>query len=65
MALTLFSMIFSTIFTAALQDCYAVLHIGHSFDGKVCNLRKVQAKYKVQALDVLYNIHYADDMAEI
>ena len=53
MAPTLFSMMFSAMFTDAIQDVDA---------GKLLNLRRLQAKSKVQK-DVVDKLLYADDLA--
>ena len=55
LAPTLFSMMFSAmltdVFSAMLtdvfQDCDAVFPIRYRFDGKLFNLRRLQAKFKV------------------
>ena len=58
MAPTLFSMMFSAMLTDAFQDVDAGFPIRYRFDGKLLNLRRLQAKSKVQT-DV-----DADDLAE-
>ena len=45
------------------QDCEADFPTRYCFDGKLFNLSRVQAKYKVQT-DVLDKLLYADDLAE-
>ena len=51
MAPTLFSMMFSAMFTDAFQDCDAgFLIIRYRFDGKLFSLRKLQAKSKVRQM---------------
>ena len=63
MAPTLFSMMFSAMFTDAFQDVDAGFPIRYRFDGKLLNLRRLQAKSKVQT-DVVDKLLYADDLAE-
>ena len=63
MAPTLFIMMFSAMPTDALQDCDAGFPIRLRFDGKLFNLRRLQAKSKVQT-DVLDELLYADDQAK-
>ena len=63
MAPTLFSMTFSAMLTDAFQDVDAGFPIGYRFDGKLLNLRRLQAKFKVQ-IDVVDKLLYADDLAE-
>ena len=63
MAPTLFSMMFSAMFTYAFQDVDAGFPIRYRFDGKLLNLRRLPAKSKVQT-DVVDKLHYADDLAE-
>ena len=63
MAPTLFSMMFSAMLTDAFQDVDAGLPIRYRFDGKLLNLRRLQAKSKVQT-DVVDKLLYADDLAE-
>ena len=60
---TQFSMMFSAILTDAFQDVDAGLPIMYRFDGKLLNLRRLQAKSKVQT-DVIDKLLYADDLAE-
>ena len=60
---TLFSTMFSAMLTDAFQDCDAGFPIIYRFDGKLFNLRRFQAKFKVQT-DVLDELLYADDMAK-
>ena len=45
---TLFSMMFAAMFTAAFQDGDNGIPIRYRFDGKLFNLRRLQAKSKVQ-----------------
>ena len=63
MAPTLFSMIFSAMLTDAFQDVDAGFQIRYRFDGKLLNLRRLQAKPKVQTY-VVDMLLYADDLAE-
>ena len=63
MAPTLFSMTFSAMLTDAFQDVDAGFPIRNRFDGKLLNLRRLQAKSKVQT-DVVDKLLYADDLAE-
>ena len=63
MAPTLFSMMFSAMLTDAFQDVDAGFPIRYRFDGKLLNLRRLQAKSKVQT-DVVDKLLYADDQAE-
>ena len=59
---TLFSMMFSVMLTDAFQERDAGFPIRYRFDGKLFNLRRLQAKSKVQT-DVLDKLLYADDLA--
>ena len=63
MAPTLFSMMFSAMLTDAFHDVDAGFPIRYHFDGKLLNLRRLQAKSKVQ-IDVVDKLLYADDLAE-
>ena len=63
MAPTLFSMMFSAMLTDAFQDADAGFPSRYRFDGKLLNLRRLQAKFKVQT-DVADTLLYADDLAE-
>ena len=63
LASTLFSMMFSAMFTDALQDGDNGIPIRCRFDGKLFNLRRLQAKSKVQT-EVLDEFLFADDMAK-
>ena len=63
MAPTLFSMMFSAMLTDAFQDVDAGFPIRYRFDGKLLNLRRLQAKSKVQT-DVVDKLLYTDDLAE-
>ena len=49
--------------TDAVQDCDEGFPIRYRFDGKLFNLRRLQAKSKVQT-GVLDKLLYADDMAK-
>ena len=55
-------MMFSAMLTDAFQDGDHGIPIRYSFDGKRFNLRRLQAKSKVQA-EVLGQFLFADDMA--
>ena len=61
LAPALFSMIFSAMLTGAFQDCDVGFPIKYHFDGKLFNLRRLQAKSKVQT-DVLDELLYAHGM---
>ena len=61
LAPTLFSMMFSAMLMDAFQDSDTGFPIRYRFDGNVFNLRRLQAKTKVQT-DVLDELLYADDM---
>ena len=63
LALTLFSMMFSAMLTAAFQDGDNGMPIRYRFDGKLFNLKRLQAKSKVQT-EVLDEFLFADDMAK-
>ena len=63
MAPTLFSMMFSAMLTDALQEVDSGFPIRYRFDGQLLNLRRLQAKSKVQA-DAVDKLLYADDLAE-
>ena len=63
LASTLFSMMFSAMLTDAFQDGDNGISIRYRFDGKLFNLRRLQAKSKVQ-LEVLDEFLFADDMAK-
>ena len=63
MASTLFSMMFSAMLTDISQYVDADFPIRYRFDGKLLNLRRLQAKSKVQT-DVVDKLLYADDLAE-
>ena len=63
MSPTLFSLMFSVMFADAFQDLDAGFPIRYRFDGKLLNLRKLQAKSNVQT-DVVDKLLYADDLAE-
>ena len=62
LASTLFSM-FSAMLTDAFQDGDNDIPTRYRFDGKLFNLRRLQAKSKVQT-EVLDVIFFADDMAK-
>ena len=59
----LFSMTFSAMLTAAFQDGNNDIPIRFCFDGKLFNLRRLQAKSKVQT-GVLDEFLFADEMAK-
>ena len=63
LAPSLFSMMFSAMLTAAFQDGDNGIPIGYRFDGKLFNLRRLQAKSKVQT-EMLDEFLFADDMAK-
>ena len=63
LAPTLFSMIFSAVLTDTFQDGDNGIPIKYRFDGKIFNLRRLQAKSKVQT-GVLDEFLFADDMAK-
>ena len=63
LAPTLFSMMFSAMLTAAFQDGDNGIPIMYLFDEKLFNLRRLQAKPKVQT-EVLDGFLFADDMAK-
>ena len=57
---TLFRMVFSAMLMDAFQDSDIGFPIRCRFDGNIFNLRRLQAKTKVQT-DVLDELLYADD----
>ena len=57
MTQTLFNMMFAVMLTNAFQDCDTSFPIRYGFDGKLFNLRRLQAKSKVQT-DVLDKLLY-------
>ena len=61
LAPTLFNMMFSAMLMDAFQDSDTGFPIRYRFDGNIFNLRRLQAKTKVQT-DVLDELLYADDM---
>ena len=63
LASTLFSMMFSAMLTDAFQDGDNCIPIRYRFDGKCFNLRRLQAKSKVQT-EVLDEFLFADDMVK-
>ena len=63
LALTMFSMMFSAMLTAAFQDGDNGIPLKYRFDGKLFNLRRLQAKSKVQT-EELDEFLFADDMAK-
>ena len=60
---TLLSMMFSAMLTDAFQHGDSGIPIRYRFDGKLFNLRRLQAKSKVQT-EVLDEFLIADDMAK-
>ena len=56
-------MMFSVMLTDAFQDGDNSLRIRYRFDGKLLNLRRLEAKSKVQT-EVLEEFLFADDMAK-
>ena len=63
-ASTLFSMMFSAIRTDAFQDGGNIIpNIRYRFDGKLFNLKRLQAKSRLQT-EVLDEFLFADDMAK-
>ena len=63
MAPTRPSIMFSAMLTDAFQNVDAGFSIRYRFDGKLLNLRRLQAKSEVQT-DVVDKLFYADDLAE-
>ena len=63
LASTLFSMMFSAMVTDAFQDGDNGIPIRYRFDGKLFNLRRLQAKSKVKT-EVQDEFLFADDMAK-
>ena len=63
LASTLFSMMFSAMLTDAFQDGDSGIPIRYRFDGKLFNLRALQAKSKVQT-EMLDEFLIADDMTK-
>ena len=63
LASALFSMMFSAMLTDAFQDGDNGIPIRYRFDRKLINLRRLQAKPKVQT-EVLDEFLFADDMAK-
>ena len=63
LASTLFSMMFSAMLTDAFQDGDNGIPMRYRFDGKLFNLRRFQAKSKVQ-IKVPDEFLFADDMAK-
>ena len=63
LASTLFSMMFSAVLTDAFQDGDNSIPIRYHFDGKLSNLRRLQAKSKVQT-EVVYEFLFAIHMAK-
>ena len=63
LAPTLFSMMFSAMLTSAFQDGVNGIPIRYRFDGKFLNLRRLQAKSKVQT-EVLEEFLFVHDMTK-
>ena len=63
LASTLLSMMFSAMLTDAFQDDDNGIPIRYRFDGKLFNLRRLQAKSKAQT-EELDKFQFADDMAK-
>ena len=63
LASTLFSMMFSAMLTDAFQDGDNGIAIRYRFDGKLFNVRMLQAKSKVQT-EALDEFLFANDMAK-
>ena len=63
LAPTLFYMMFSAMLTATCQNGDNGIPIRYRFDGKLFNLRRLQAESKVQ-IEVLDEFLFADDMAK-
>ena len=63
LASTLFSMMFSAMLTVVFQDGDNGIPVRYRFDGKLFNLRRLQAKSKVQT-EVLDDFLFADDIAK-
>ena len=63
MASTPFNMMFSAMHTDAFQDFVAGFPIRYRLNGKLLNLRRLQAISKVQT-DVVDKLLYADDLVE-
>ena len=61
---TLFSMTFSAMLTDACQDGDNGIPIRYRFDGNIFNLRRLQAKSKVQT-EVLDEFLFANDIAKV
>ena len=63
LASTLFSMMFSAMLTDVFKDGVNGIPIRYRFDGKLFNVRRLQAKSKVQT-EVLHEFLFANDMAK-
>ena len=62
LAPTLFSMMFSAMLTDAFRDCEDGIHLRYRTDGKLHNLRRLQAVTKVKET-VIRDFLFADDCA--
>ena len=63
LASTLFNMMFSAMLIDAFQDVDYGIPIRYRFDGKLFNLRRLQAKSKLQT-ELLDEFLFADDIAK-
>jgi len=62
LAPTLFSMVFSAMLTDAFQDSEGGIHLRYRSDGRLFNLRRMQAVTKVKET-VIRDFLFADDCA--
>ena len=62
LAPTLFSMVFSAMLTDAFRDCQDGMHVRYRTDGRLFNLRRLQAVTKVKET-VIRDFLFADDCA--
>ncbi|KYO37838.1 hypothetical protein Y1Q_0010288 [Alligator mississippiensis] len=63
LAPTLFNMMLSVMLTYAVQDCDIGIDIRYQTDGKIFNLRQLQAKKKLQEVTV-HDLLLDDDFPE-